>query len=91
MNPRHITDPVEMLIAEALTEMGVRFIHESEDKERTKGLDFLVPKWGAYIECKRLHSARSLEQLTRDDNIILIQGMTAARMFSAFAIGGVYA
>lgn len=83
----HITCPVEKLIWETFKEAGIKIIHESQNKTLTKDLDFVVPGWGVYIEVKQLHSPRIAAQMERDDNIIAIQGMKAARMFCAFLTG----
>lgn len=77
-----IADPVERIIAEALTAKGIRFIHDGHGATTEKNLDFYLPDYDVYIECKQAHSDRSSEQLKRHPNIILIQGMEAARFFS---------
>lgn len=77
-----ITDPVERIIAEGLTAKGIRFIHDGYGVTTEKHLDFYLPDYDVYIECKQAHSDRSSEQLKRHPNIILIQGLEAARFFS---------
>ncbi len=78
-----ITDLVERIIAEGLTAKGIRFIHDGMDGVTTeKHLDFYLPDYDVYIECKQFHSDRSSKQLKRHLNIILIQGLEAARFFS---------
>jgi len=79
MPPANITDPVEIVIANALSSRGIDFIHDSQGG--TRNLDFYLPDSGVYIECKRFHSDRITEQMVRVDNIIAIQGMAAAEFF----------
>lgn len=73
-----IADPVERIVATGLAERGIQFVHEPDDTN----LDFYLPKYGVYIECKRFHSERSNEQLSRAANVILIQGYEAAHCFA---------
>lgn len=80
MSEARITDPVERVIAEALLDEGIDFIHDSQGG--TNSLDFFLPNHGVYIECKRFHSPRIDEQMSRVENIIAIQGMAAAEFFS---------
>lgn len=77
---RYITDPVEQVVASGLFECGVAFVHET--KGDTKRLDFYLPDFNVYIECKRFHSDRISEQMSRVDNVISIQGMDAAKTFA---------
>lgn len=77
-----ITDPVEKIIAEALTAKGIQFIHDGHGEITEKNLDFYLPDYDVYIECKQFHTDRSSEQLKRHPNVILIQGMEAAKFFS---------
>lgn len=72
-----MTDPVEETIAEALDAAGIAY-------ERDKlQLDFYVPAFGVFIECKRMHTPRISEQMTRAQEIIVVQGMHAARTLAA--------
>jgi hypothetical protein len=79
----NITDPMEVIIAAALDTRGVRYIHESEGKEKTDGLDFYLPEFGTYIELKRLYAPRIVTQMERVNNVIVIQGMEAALAFES--------
>lgn len=80
MTKARITDPVEQVIAEALRDNSIEFLHDSQGG--TMNLDFYLPDQGIYIECKRFHSQRIDEQMSRVKNIIAIQGMAAAEFFS---------
>lgn len=74
-------DPVESIIYTALCEAGIDFCHESTDKSigtGTGGLDFYLPRYDLYIECKRFHTARIAQQTERFDNIIVVQGLASA-------------
>lgn len=77
----NFTDPVEQVVADGLTAAGIPFVHESENKRQ--GLDFFLPDQLVLIECKRFYSERTNDQLRPHGNVILIQGMAAARAFAA--------
>lgn len=79
------TDPVEATVQHALDKVGVYYRSEHECAH---ALDFCLPDYGVHIECKRFHSERSANQLSRADNVILIQGMEAARFFARAITGG---
>ena len=71
-----MTDPIERLIAEALTTAGLAYT--AGDATASK-LDFHVPALGIDIEVKRFHSDRIAKQMARSDNVILAQGEVAIR------------
>lgn len=75
---KYISDPVEKIIAETLSRKRVRFTHETQNKEQ--GLDFYLPDYDIFIECKRFSSERTEKQISGKE-VILIQGMIAARAF----------
>jgi hypothetical protein len=83
MSEAPIMDPMEMLIADALSRAGVRFEHDFSGK--TKGLDFYLPDHDLYIEVKRFHSDRISEQMSRAPNVIAVQGKIAVE-FLAMAL-----
>ncbi len=72
-----MSDPVEKIVAEALTERGFKF-----DRDNAVDLDFYLPSTGVYIECKQFHTPRAIEQMARVPNVILIQGVAAALAFA---------
>lgn len=80
---RNITDPVERIIADALIEKGIVFHVDGSPKNKT-GLDFKIPQVNGalFIECKRMHTPRISEQTARAENIIVIQGLSAAETFA---------
>ena len=78
---RHISDPIEAIIATALDARGIEYAHDGSGE--TNGLDFWLPTLGTYIECKAYHSPRIAEQMTRTPNIIVVQGIAAAHAFAA--------
>ncbi len=78
----NITDPLEQLVADALTEAGIFFKHESEGD--TKNLDFYLPNHGVYIEVKGGHSDRVAEQMSRDFNVIAVQGVKSVHLLCQF-------
>lgn len=77
-----ITDPIERIVADALRDAEITFIHESEDDAATKGLDFYLPGRDVFVECKAYHTERTGPQMARVDNIIVIQGKRAAMAFA---------
>ncbi|WP_404480010.1 hypothetical protein [Novosphingobium sp. BL-52-GroH] len=84
MDPCHHTlptrsDPMEAIIAAALTAAGLQFAGETENPAR---LDFLL-EGGIYIEVKRMHSPRIAEQMSRAPNVIAVQGEDAVRWLAA--------
>lgn len=78
-----VTDPVEKVIADALDEMGAAYDAPCPETD----LDFYVSSFGIWIECKRFHTPRTTEQMSRVKNIIVIQGMKAAEVFAALIRG----
>lgn len=73
-----ITDPVERVIADALDAACIAYEVERDDTH----LDFRLAN-GVYIECKRYHTPRIAEQMTRAENVIVVQGMDAARWLAS--------
>lgn len=71
-------DPVEALVAQALTDAGIGFVSDVNNPSR---LDFRLEN-GIEIEVKRFHSPRIAEQMARAENVIAIQGMEAAQFFA---------
>lgn len=72
MTEMHCTDPLELDVAQMLREKHIPFVHESQNKDQR--LDFYLPDYDVYIECKQFHSDRVLEQLRSQRNVILLQG-----------------
>lgn len=70
-----ITDPVELLLAEQLSNLGIPFVHESQRPGQR--LDFYLPDQNIFIECKRFHTPRTNDQIMDLTNVVLIQGMEA--------------
>ena len=79
---RHIKDPVEKIVEKALEESGTYFKHETEMPHNRNKLDFYIPTDQSWIECKQFHTDRTLSQLEKFDNVILIQGKSAAKTFA---------
>lgn len=78
-----ITDPIERIVATALRDSGISFIHEMDDPlGLTQRLDFYVPSLDLHIEVKQFHTPRVERQLSRVTNVILIQGRKAAEAFA---------
>ena len=77
---KNITDPVEYVVAVALNAANVRFVHETQNKDLCKSLDFYLPDFDVFIECKRFSCDRTANQIMGRE-VILIQGMKAAQAF----------
>lgn len=79
-----ISDPVEQLVADGLTAAGVEWRTKDDPARRRDPvtLDFEIVG-GPHIEVKRFASPRSAGQLAQAENVILIQGIDAARWFAA--------
>lgn len=75
-----IADPVERVVASALDAAGVRYTHQDIGNAVAGQLDFALPN-GVQIECKRFHAARVVDQMAAHENVIVIQGMKAAKTF----------
>lgn len=75
-----MTDPLERMVAEALTKAGIRFITDYGGANPS-GLDFRLPDLDLEIEVKRFHSDRIAGQMARADNVIVLQGDTSVRWF----------
>lgn len=75
-----MSDPIEDIIATALTEAGIHFL--CEDEHDGPPLDFLLTESGVFIECKQFHSQRIGAQMNKAANVIAIQGREAALMFA---------
>lgn len=72
-------DPMELIIADGLHRAGVRFVHESDNKDQN--LDFWLPDSGIYIECKQFPTDRTSAQIAPFSDVIVIQGRAAAHLF----------
>lgn len=80
-------DPVEQIVRNALKLAGITYLEEEDNETR---LDFFVPstdpharkEHGVHIEVCRYYTPRKVEQCSRAENVILIQGMNAARFFA---------
>lgn len=71
-------DPMEKMVRSALTAAGIEFVEGDATDER---LDFYLPNIGVHIEVKQFHSPRISEQMSRADEIIVIQGKWACEVF----------
>ena len=78
-------DPVETIVSEALTSRGIRFTTERTNAGQR--LDFYLPDFDLLIECKQFSSGRTAAQIEGLQNVILIQGLPAARAFAELVRG----
>lgn len=70
----HHSDPMEKIIADALTDARIPFVREGDVKGSTQTLDFYLPEQDVYIEVKQFHSDRIAAQMSRAPNVIAAQG-----------------
>jgi hypothetical protein len=78
MRKIHFADHLEKKVAEALDEVGIEFVHESESKEQ--GLDFYLPFFDVFIEIKQFHTDRISRQMSSKDNVIAAQGSKSVNL-----------
>lgn len=76
-----LDDPIEQIIADGLDAAGILYVHESQSKELTLALDFYLPDFCIFVECKQFWSENLNNQMRRASNIIAIQGRSAAHAF----------
>lgn len=74
-------DPMEAIVAQALTAAGVGFSRDLGG-ENPSGLDFRLSD-GVEIEVKRFHTPRIADQMARAENVIAIQGKAAVEHYAA--------
>jgi hypothetical protein len=87
MTPHRICDdPIERIVQIALERADIVYVLEGECPDAGQTLDFWLPHYDVYIECKQFHTPRIADQMSRAPNIIAIQGRPAAELFAA-AIG----
>lgn len=73
-------DPMEQIIRDALRGARIRFVEGDRNAAR---LDFYLPDHDLYIEAKQFHNERISEQMSRANNIIVVQGRVAIEYLSA--------
>lgn len=75
-----MTDPMEQIIASALTKAGIEYVTD-EGGQNPTNLDFGLIN-GIQIEVKQFHSDRIAKQMSRAPNVIAIQGREAVEWFA---------
>ena len=75
------TDPLEQIIEIALHEAGIPYYTENAP-ENEHNLDFFLPEQDLYVEVKGGATPRIADQMTRHQNIMVIQGKAAALTFA---------
>lgn len=76
------SDPVERIVFDALTSLDVPFTMGGEPGHPDHNLDFNLTGSDIAIECKWDYTPRCSEQLSRQRDIILIQGVRSAEFFA---------
>lgn len=82
MRKIHFADHLEKSVAEFLESKNINFIHESEGA----ALDFYLPDHKIHIEVKQYHTDRTLKQLSRHGDVILIQGKNSVKFLNALLL-----
>ena len=72
-------DPVERIIEDFLIETGVSYIKDQRHPYADRTLDFYLPTYDLFIEVKQFHTERAVKQLAGLTNVLLVQGIPAAR------------
>jgi hypothetical protein len=72
-------DFLEKAIGEKLMQKNIKFSHESQGINI--GLDFYLYDYDIYIEIKQYHSDRIALQLSRQENVIVLQGKKSVAYF----------
>lgn len=77
-------NPLERLLQDALNAASIKYIKDGTKGQHgaTKHLDFYLPDHDVYIEVCAYHTPRKVEQTSRADNVILLQGKEAVELFS---------
>ncbi len=82
-----MTDPVENIVAKALEMEGIVSRRDVQSPNGVNTIDFYLPYHDLWIEACQFHSPRKIKQMDRLPNVILVQGMLAAVLFSSMAAG----
>lgn len=77
-------DPLEQLMQDGLNAAKIKYIRDGTKGQHgvTKHLDFYLPEYDVYIEVCAYHTPRKVEQCSRADNVILLQGKKAVKLFA---------
>ena len=84
MRTIHFADDLEKTVADTLDEVGIEYVHESEDKEQC--LDFYLPFFDVYLEIKKFHADRISNQMKSRDNVIAIQGAASVTLLKTILL-----
>lgn len=79
-------DKLERLTKEALDDAGLAYIQDGEKGKHgaTKHLDFFLPDQGVYIEVCAAYTPRKIEQASRAENVIILQGYKSVLLFCKY-------
>jgi hypothetical protein len=71
-------------VQDALNLARIEYIKDGANGHhgKTKHLDFYLPEFDVYIEICAYYTARKIEQASRVDNLILLQGRKAVELFA---------
>lgn len=81
MNNLFASDPLERQVETALRHKKLQYVHESQSKEATQGLDFYLPTLGVHIEVKQFHTDRIARQMQQARDVVVLQGQQAVDFF----------
>lgn len=77
---KYTNDPLEILVAKTLDKLGIEYTCPDQLKESIT-LDFYIPRWNLYIECKAWGSYRLHKQVEDVNNCIVLIGLDATKLF----------
>ncbi len=85
-----INDPLEKIIYDLLLNKKIVVIRDGEKGKHgaTKHLDFYIPDNDVYIEVAAAYTTRKIEQLSRGENVIYVQGKKAVKFFELLTKAG---
>ncbi len=80
---KNTTDPLELMVARTLDECSIGYRCPDQEKWGVFGsrLDFYIPLWDIYIECKAWGTPRIHPQVENVNNCIILTGLAATARF----------
>lgn len=76
-------DPVEREVALTLAKHGIRYHRDLRHPMTGRVLDFFLIDHDLFVEVKQFHTDRLEQQIAGVTNVLVVQGMPAAKAFGA--------
>lgn len=77
---KNISDPIEIAVADFLDALKISWVHESQNKAQE--LDFYLPDFDCFIECKAMSTDRTARQIAGKE-VIVVQGYKTLAVLKA--------